>query len=276
MRNHLGTLPIRRPGRAPGKLSVALAALVTTLALLAGEAALPASGQPGDQSASPMANRRAATKFKRIHWPASPAVYGTPTFVNGKIKSQQRKKRKVLLQQRLPSGWQKVDADKTNGHGRFHLKAKTNWYHKKLQMRVVVQPTRRAAGNTSKGRGFTVNPAYAPAGSKNAWTRISPGYKVQFNPCAPVRWKLNTRYAPTGVKPEVRAALRQLGAATGIRFVYAGKTHAIPGSKRSWPKNTNMVVAWAAPSQTKWDLHGGVIGRGGQLNVVRARTAKGR
>ena len=261
-------------------LPAALAVLVTMLALMAGETVVPASGQPGDQAGhqagTSLAGRRAATKFKKIHWPASPATYGTPTFVNGKIKSTKRKKRKVLLQQQLPSGWRQVDADKTNGHGRFHLKAKTNWYHKKLKMRVVVKPTRRAAGNASKGRGFTVNPAYAPAGSANAWTRISPGYKVQFNPCAPVRWKLNTQYAPTGVKPEVRAALRQLGAATGIRFVYAGKTHAIPGSKRSWPRNTNMVVAWAAPSQTKWNLHGGVIGRGGQINVVRARTAKGR
>ena len=74
----------------------------------------------------------------------------------------------MVLQQKLPSGWQKVDKDKTNGKGRFHLKAKTNWYHKKLKMRVVVKATRKAAGNTSKGRGFTVNPAYAPAGRRAA------------------------------------------------------------------------------------------------------------
>ena len=74
-----------------------------------------------------------ATKFKKIDWPATPAVYGTPTYVNGKIKGKKRKKRVVVLQQKLPSGWQKVDKDKTNGKGRFHLKAKTNWYHKKLK-----------------------------------------------------------------------------------------------------------------------------------------------
>ena len=37
-----------------------------------------------------------------------------------------------------------------------------------------------------------------------------------------------------------------------------------------------MVVAWAAPSQTKWNLHGGTIGRGGQLKTKCARTAKGK
>jgi hypothetical protein len=253
------------------KTPVALAAVVTLLALVAGTATIPTA-----QAEEPLAARRVATKFKKISWPASPAVYGTPTYVNGKIKSKKRKQRVVMLQQKLPSGWQQVDKDKTNGQGRFHLRAKTSWYHKLLKLRVVVQPTRKAAGNASKGRGFTVNPNYAPAGSPSAWSRISPGYKIQFNPCAPVRWRLNTKYAPVGVKPEVKLALKQVSAATGIRFVYAGKTKAIPGSKRSWPRNTNLVVAWASPSQTRWPLQGSTIGRGGQIRTVQARTANGR
>jgi hypothetical protein len=248
------------------------AAVITLLALVAGTASIP-TAQADDDA---LAARRVATKFKKTNWPASPAVYGTPTYVNGKIKSKKRKKRVAILQQKLPSGWQKVDKDKTNGKGRFHLKAKTNWYHKKVKLRVVVKPTRKAAGNASKGRGFTVNPVYAPAGSSGAWSRIAPGYKIQFNPCAPVRWRLNTRYAPDGVKPEVKASMRQLSAATGIRFVYAGKTRAIPGSNRKWPRNTNLVVAWASPNQTRWNLHGNTIGRGGQLKTSFARNAKGK
>ena len=55
-----------------------------------------------------------ATKFTSIRWPASPAVYGTAAYVNGSIKSKKRKKRVVVLQQKLPSGWMKVDKDKTN------------------------------------------------------------------------------------------------------------------------------------------------------------------
>ncbi len=257
------------------KTPVVLAAVITFLALVAGTATVP-TAQANDQADDALLARRAATKFKKISWAASPAVYATPAYVNGKIKSTKRKKRVVILQQKLPSGWMQVDKDKTNGKGRFHLKAKTNWYHKKLKMRVVVKQTRKAAGNVSKGHGFTVNPAYAPAGRSGAWTRIAPGYKVQFNPCQPVRWKLNTQYAPVGVKAEVKTALSQLSAATGIRFVYSGKTKAIPGSKRAWPRNTNMVVAWAKPSQTKWNLHGNTIGRGGQINTAFARTAKGK
>ena len=130
------------------KTPVALAAVVTFLALVAGMATIPTA-----QADEPLAARRVATKFKKIHWPASPAVYGTPTYVNGKIKSKKRKKRVVMLQQKLPSGWQQVDKDKTNGKGRFHLKAKTNWYHKKLKLRVVVKPTRRAAATPARAAG---------------------------------------------------------------------------------------------------------------------------
>jgi hypothetical protein len=252
------------------KAPAALAATVSLVALAALAGTAPADAQDS------LAARRVATKFKTISWPASPATFGTPAYVNGKIKSKKRKKRVAVLQVHLPSGWRQVDQDRTNGKGRFHLDPKTSWYHKRLKYRVVVQPTRRAAGNASKGHAFTVNPAYLPAGGTGSWTRIAPGYKVQFNPCAPVRWKLNPQQVPVGGKPEVKAAIRQLSAATGIRFVYAGKTRAIPGSTRPWPRNTTMVVAWARPSQTRWDLHGDVIGRGGQLATVRARAAHGK
>ncbi len=244
-----------------------LAAAMTFLALVAGTASMPPAAD---------AARRVPTKIKSTSWPASPAVFGTPAYVDGKIKSKKRKKRVVVLQMKLPSGWKQVDRDKTNKRGRFHLVAKTNWYHPKLKFRVLVKPTRKAAGKVGKGHGFAVTPEYAPAGSRSSWSRIAPGYKVQFNPCAPVRWRLNASYAPEGVEPEVQFAMDQLAKATGIKFKYVGRTNAIPGSKRRWPKNTNLVVAWASPEQTSWNLTGDTIGRGGQLKTRLARTAKGK
>ncbi len=254
------------------KIPVTLASLVALLALVAGSATVPA----GAADAEAMQGRRVATKFKKINWPATPATPAVHAFVNGKIKSKKRNKRVALLQQKLPSGWQQVDKDKTNKRGRFHLKLRTNWYHKKLKMRVVIKKTRKAGGNTSKKHGFTVNPAYPLMGSPHAWNRIAPGYKIQFNPCNTIRWKGNFDYAPAGAWDDTVVGMAQLAAATGIRFKYAGSTNAIPGSKRRWPKNTNLVVAWAAPSQTKWNLHGNYIGRGGQLKTKSARTGKGK
>ena len=258
------------PRRTPAAMA-APAVVLGVLALLAGLSAAPEAS-----AHAPLAIHRVPTTFRSIHWPASPVVYGTPTYVNGNIKSQRQRHRVVVLQELLPSGWRKVDKDETTGEGRFHLNARASWYHPRLPLRVRVQSTRKAAGNASKTHKLSVVPTYTPAGDPGAWTRIAPGYRVQFNACVPVRWRLNTQYAPAGVKAEMMTALRQLGAATGIRFVYAGKTHAIPGSNRTWPRNTNLVVAWASPSQTHWDLHGNVIGRGGQIGTARARTAKGK
>src|SRR4051812_29560897 len=91
----------------------ALATLVTFLALVASMAAVP-TAQAHD-AAGTLAGRRVATKFKRVGWPDNPAVYGTPTYVDGKIKSRSDKHRVVMLQMKLPTGWVKVDKDKTNG-----------------------------------------------------------------------------------------------------------------------------------------------------------------
>ncbi len=254
--------------------AVAVAAVAMAVALVATALTTPVSADPS--APDPRQRPRVATKLKKVNWPSTPATYGTPAFVNGKIKSKRKKKRVTILQMRLPSGWKQVDRDKTNRKGRFHLKAKTNWYHKSLQFRVVVKGTRKAAGKVGKARKFTVNPAYAPQGSSSSWTRIAPGRKIRFNPCSPVRWRLNLKYAPEGAGPEARQAIAQLAAATGIRFTYGGSTKAIPGSKRKWPKNTNMVVAWAAPSQTSWNLYGNYIGRGGAIKLRYARDGKGR
>ena len=148
------------------KTPALVAAVVTFLALVAGMASVPtaqADDQP-DQYGDALAARRVPTKFKKIVWPATPAVYGTPTYVNGKIKGKKVKKRVVILQQKLPSGWQKVDKDKTNGKGRFHLKAKTTWYHKKIKQRVVVQADPQGRGQHEQGPRLHGQPGLRPAG----------------------------------------------------------------------------------------------------------------
>ena len=59
---------------------------------------------------------------------------------------------------------------------------------------------------------------------------------------------------PTGSSPRYKTALRQLGAATGIRFKYAGKTKAIPGSSARGPATPTWSSPGPRPSQTKWNL----------------------
>jgi hypothetical protein len=249
------------------KLPAALVAAATLVALVATTASVPTA-----QAEAQGAGVLVSTELTNTSWPKSPAVYGTKRYVSGKIKSEEKGNRVVKLEMKLPSGWRKVSSDRTNSQGEFRVRAKTNWYHRELKMRLVVMPTDTADGDHTSSRGFTVKPEYRPRGTSGKWSRIAPGYRVQYDACTPVRWRLNNHNAPAGVRSEVRRAVKQLAKSTGIKFVYAGRTRAIPGSSRPWPNNTQLVVAWASPGQTDWDLYGNVIGRGGQLETAYARN----
>ena len=48
---------------------------------------------------------------------------------------------------------------------------------------------------------------------------------IRWDPCEPIRWVFNPRYAPQGALAETRAAVRRVTQATGLRFVYEGVTN---------------------------------------------------
>jgi hypothetical protein len=231
------------------KTPALVAAVVTFLALVAGMASVPTAqaDDQADQYADALAARRVPTKFKKIVWPATPAVYGTPTYVNGKIKGKKVKKRRRRPPAEAALGLAEGGQGQDQRQGPVPPQGQDDVVPQEDQAagRRAGHPQGRRA-TRARVVAFTVNPAYAPQGNSGAWSRIAPGYKIQYNPCAPVRWRLNTQYAPDGVKPEVKTALRQLGAATGIRFVYTGKTKANPGLQ---------------PQVARQHQHGGRLGR---------------
>jgi hypothetical protein len=100
--------------------------------------------------------------------------------------------------------------------------------------------------------------------SVSASAATSPGYAlltttthqvIRWNPCVPIRYKVNLTHAPKGSMAEVKTAIGLLHKATGMTFVYAGQTGVIPqasyGLKATpghWPA---MTIAWAAPGSGK-------------------------
>lgn len=79
---------------------------------------------------------------------------------------------------------------------------------------------------------------------------------VRWDPCTPIRWVANLSQAPAGAREALDGSFARLSAATGLRFVFAGETDALPGSdwsrrrfagSRGWPP---LIVAWARPGQT--------------------------
>jgi hypothetical protein len=64
-----------------------------------------------------------------------------------------------------------------------------------------------------------------PAGFRFKDIDPSTGEPVRFDPCSPVSYVVNTTNAPPGAVEDVRAAVAKTSAATGVEFVFEGRTN---------------------------------------------------
>lgn len=107
----------------------------------------------------------------------------------------------------------------------------------------------RAAGTT---RAFTVGVGRGKSRANAFLT--SPA--VRWNPCAPIGYSVNAAQAPQGAVEDVHAAIKRVALATGLEFIDKGATKVIPGARSTselddtYPKGTQLVVAYAKPSQS--------------------------
>lgn len=87
---------------------------------------------------------------------------------------------------------------------------------------------------------------------------------VAYDPCRPVEYVVNDAMAPPGAGPLLLDAIEQISAATGLVFVSAGNTDAIPRKDLSLlaPRREPVLIAWTDPSVVK-DLAGPTAGIGG-------------
>jgi hypothetical protein len=86
-----------------------------------------------------------------------------------------------------------------------------------------------------------------------------------------VTYRLNLARAPRGAAADAHRAIALLGQGSGLRFRYLGTTTSMPGTNRTWSKDTNLVIAWARPTESSWDLRGPTVGRGGVLSSESVR-----
>jgi hypothetical protein len=96
-----------------------------------------------------------------------------------------------------------------------------------------------------------VVPTYNPAGYESQY-KYSTSTAARWNPCQAIGYRVNARQATSGALADVKGAFARLSQATGLRFVYRGTTTGIPQSGgNSWyPSGTQIVVAWARPTQS--------------------------
>lgn len=87
---------------------------------------------------------------------------------------------------------------------------------------------------------------------------------VRWDPCSVIRYRVNARLGGRAALADVQQAVRQLAAASGLRFEYTGSTSAVPGTPRTTA--ADLVIAWAPPAGRPGGsplLAPGSVGEGG-------------
>jgi hypothetical protein len=96
---------------------------------------------------------------------------------------------------------------------------------------------------------------------------------VRFDPCTPVRVRINT--PDSGQYRDAEEAVKRLAAATGIAFRVDGSTSFVPRQGATATPGVDLVIAWATPGSGGSDfLGGGQLGTGGWNTVGRSIDGK--
>jgi hypothetical protein len=96
----------------------------------------------------------------------------------------------------------------------------------------------------------------------------------RWNGCQVIGYRVNLTGAPKGALDDVKIAIANVARASGLRYAYRGTTTVIPGATRAflspYPKDTQLVIAWAKPGTTKHlPKASNYVGYGGWLSVAR-------
>lgn len=96
---------------------------------------------------------------------------------------------------------------------------------------------------------------------------------VGYDPCKPVRIRVNPQDAPDGYLSLVKDALDRVSRATGLELEYVGTTDARPHWESEYvpsflgePRRTPGLVSWAGPAEVP-QLKGRVAGIGGSVAI---------
>jgi len=100
----------------------------------------------------------------------------------------------------------------------------------------------------------------------HTWTREDPSFPFRWDPCRPITYRVDLAGTPRRNLKVLRSALHDVSVASGFRFVYAGRTTAVPYAKgRSalhQVPGRGLTIAWATPRKVP-GLAGHVVGLGG-------------
>ncbi|MFC7359459.1 hypothetical protein [Nocardioides astragali] len=251
---------MRRVTRTP---VLATVAMLSTSVLTASLLATPAE-------AAPRGTRVSGALSATVSHPGGVVVMA------GTVKDKGKQRRTVVLEQKIASGWRKVDKVRSSRSGAYAITVPTTWfYSSKLRTRVV--RTRKLRGDTSRAHRMSVIPAYTPLGSPESWAELS-RYGDRFDPCRTITYGINSsRATPDAATAaaSIHNTIALVAQATGVRFKFVGETPAMPFDKLFERSDPKLVFGFTTDPETKLDLGPAVAARGGSDRTRWARNARG-
>lgn len=252
---------MRRHSRTP---VLAAVAMLGTSALTVSLLAAPAEAGPRKTRVSATLSATATTP-------------GGGVTLSGWVKDKGKQKRKVVLEQKIASGWRTIGKTRSAKDGGYAFTVPTTWFYS-TKIRAKVKPTRKHRGSTSRAHELSVVPAYTPLGSPDSWETLGQS-RDRWNPCRTLTYGINTsRATPDAatVSTGIHNTIALVSQATGVRFKFAGETASNP-LDRTWKrKDPDIIFGWTTDAETKLDLGPSYAARGGYDRTRRARDARGK
>jgi hypothetical protein len=234
-------------------------ATLLAAALFAAATLTPVAASAAPQSAGTSISLR-APRLQAVRAGAHLAVSGVVT--GGRSRT-------VRLELSTPTGWMSVGTTTTTASGHYTVTVPTDWYYAGILRASVVGDATFAAASSPTVFWMRVSPSYRPGGHARQWTLEQPGGQVRWDPCRPITYQVNLNGGPRRALGQIREALRQAHAATGLRFVYAGRTRAIPyRTDHQGPAagTADLTIGFGTARQVR-NLRGSLVGWGGYTSA---------
>ena len=245
---------------APGALSAQVAMPVGQPGTehFSAEGVDPSGRFLGDGSYEVTVGRLASALDADLPGPRTVTAGATSQRVTGTISGGARP---VVVQVRARDGeWVDVATGSSSASGAFSVPVPTYWVGSHTFR--VHAPATTLLTEASSGQGsLKVRRGYRPTGSTQ---HALLGGSARWNACMPIRYAVNPARMRKRGKADLRHALREVSAATGLRFTSAGTTSHLPrpGGYPDYPKGIDIIVAWASAKRVPM-LTGSTVGIGG-------------
>jgi hypothetical protein len=159
---------------------------------------------------------------------------------------------RVSLDWRRAGTWQHLATRVADAAGAYRFTAPTWW--------LGTRDLRVSDDGASALLAYGVHPAYRPTGNAGDYRRYL-GQKY-WDPCKPITWVFNPTGGYAGSLRTITEAVRRVSEATGIRFVYKGRTGAVAFRDAVRSTGAKLLISWATPRQVP-ALAGTVVGSAG-------------